>query len=458
MGNATNCIRRAACFLVMASVMLSAREFDFGKESGRRYASAYGKAVTLTPFAGGMSASFSDQAPKTFLRKGFCVRLKPPIFLNSFTGIRLELDNPEIFRAAGVYLIDTDSNFYSAEAKKTEGIMHFSPEEIKFRYNEKGKSGKTLNIRPFQTMIIYVEPLRVNQGKNYEFRLKKVIFEEPGGKVSALRTGWDDPDWSALKEVSLREPVWQQTAAPGDGGTSWYLRIHPSDDRILVQSCDMGGNYMTWNASKSYSSINDPDWTFPRIAYISAADFCLKAPEIGYIGTEGNGIFKTVDLGKHWRPVDTSSLEMKFNWKFPRIPVSALSVHPENPDNVWAGIGYPRRLEYRGGGNRRLPQGLIHSTDGGMTWTHLDRAFPKDEMALAILFFKGFPDLIVVGTDGGVYRSDDGGKNFQSISAGLPLPTYFGGFDGIVDPKTGKPVLAAALEAEYQEKDRKSVV
>jgi len=161
---------------------------------------------------------------------------------------------------------------------------------------------------------------------------------------------------------------WEQTSAPGDGGTSWYLRIHPSDDKILVQSCDMGGNYMTWNGSKSYSSINDADWTFPRIAYISAADFCTSAPETGYIGTEGNGLFKTTDKGKSWQKIDTSALEMKFKWAFPRIPVSALSVNPQNPQEVWAGIGYPRRNEYRGGYRRRLPQGLIHSTDGGKTW------------------------------------------------------------------------------------------
>ncbi len=276
-----------------------------------------------------------------------------------------------------------------------------------------------------------------------------VISVLAGAGLSESSIDWLNPDWASLRLSSLKKPEWRQTAAPGDGGTSWYLRIHPCDDRILVQSCDMGGNYMTWDASASYSSINDADWTFPRISYISAADFCRAVPQIGYLGTESNGIFKTVDCGKTWVPVSTVTLESKFNQRYPRVPISALSVNPGDPDEVWAGIGYPRRYEYRGGGKRRLPQGLIHSSDGGSTWTHFDAIFPKDEMALAILFFKGFPDTLIVGTDGGIYRSDDGGRKFRSISAGLPLPAYFGGFDGVIDLKTGQIVVTAALEAEY---------
>ncbi len=265
--------------------------------------------------------------------------------------------------------------------------------------------------------------------------------------LSAAPAVYDDAaDWSQLAPVSEKEFVWRQFA-PGDGGTSWYLRIHPADDRIMVQSCDMSASYITFDASRSYESCNDPDWGFPRMHYLSAVDFCAANPDVGYAGSESNGVFKTVDRGKSWSRVSTAPLERIFTWKFPRVPVSALAVHPADPNEVWIGMGFSRRLESTG--RRRLPQGLAVSRDGGKNWTHLANAFPKNEMALAILFFPELPDTVIVGTDGGIHRSDDRGATFRSIAGNLPKGNTFGGFDGVLDPVTKKIVVAAALEAQY---------
>ena len=150
-----------------------------------------------------------------------------------------------------------------------------------------------------------------------------------------------EADWSRLDIASDPAFVWEQKA-PGDGGTSWYLRIHPGDSGCMVQSCDMSASYITHDASRSYRSINNPDWRFPRLHYISGADFCLKAPDVGYAGTESNGIFKTTDRGRSWQRISTTSIERIFDWKFARIPISTLSVDPLNPDIKHGERLYPK--------------------------------------------------------------------------------------------------------------------
>lgn len=432
-------------------IVLLAVTFDLKPQNLWKETIPYGDRATLSCNAGtGVTASFSDESNASWCNKGISVKLLPKIRWDAFEKLTIT-GNWRTFAKIGVQLIDENGSFWSAskevDPENTQKIT-FPKREILFRYNTKGKKTDASDHSfPLIRILVFGTTPAVNTGAKYVLTVSEIDFASADAKP--VQTNWIDPEWASLRQDSLARPVWKQTAAPGDGGTSWYLRIHPSDDKILVQSCDMGGNYMTWDASRSYHSINHSDWTFPRISYISAADFCLAAPEVGYLGTESNGIFKTTDKGKTWTPVSTSAIEAEFKGRYPRVPISALAVNPENPDIVWAGIGYPRRYEYRGGGKRRLPNGLIFSGDGGKTWTRRAGIFPKDEMALAILFFRGFPNTLIVGTDGGVYRSDDGGRTFRSISAGLPLPTYFGGFDGVVDPKNGDITVAAALEAEY---------
>ncbi|MBR7121623.1 MAG: hypothetical protein IKC94_05230 [Lentisphaeria bacterium] len=259
-------------------------------------------------------------------------------------------------------------------------------------------------------------------------------------------------NWGTLDVSSRSDLVWQQLS-PGDGGTSWYLRIHPADAMCMVQSCDMSASYITFDGSRSYQSVNDPDWGFPRMHYLSAVDFCEAFPDTGFAGSESNGIFKTTDRGRTWQRVSTAQIERIFGGKFPRVPISALSVDPEDPNEVWAGIGFPRRLEIRG--KRRLPQGLIVSRDGGSNWEHLPSAFPAGEMALRIVMLRQLPGHIFVVTDGGIHVSADNGRSFAPMTAGLPENMTFCDLDGVFDAASGQVILTCTMESVYREENGK---
>lgn len=256
-----------------------------------------------------------------------------------------------------------------------------------------------------------------------------------------------NPDWTQINPRSSEDFVWKQIS-PGDGGTSFYHRIHPGDENTIIESCDMAASYVSHDGGQSFASINDCDWNFPRLHYLSGVDFCLSAPDIGYAGAETNGCFKTTDRGNTWQPLSTESLEKEFDGKFKRVPISTVAVHPNNPDIVWIAMGFPRRLEIKG--KRRLPQGLAVSKDGGKTWTHITDAFPRSEMGLSIRILPECPHCIFVGTDNGVYISQDDGVTFRSIAGNLPSICGHGEIDAVYDKANRCVVLAACLESQWE--------
>jgi hypothetical protein len=82
-------------------------------------------------------------------------------------------------------------------------------------------------------------------------------------------------------------------------------------------------------------------------ANIYSIDQCAASPNIMYAGTEPGEVYKSIDQGQNWIQV-TKTIDFGSG-------VSAVEVHPTNPDYILAG------------GNL----GLFRSTDGGVTWTNI---------------------------------------------------------------------------------------
>lgn len=121
---------------------------------------------------------------------------------------------------------------------------------------------------------------------------------------------------------------------------------------------------------------------------IYCIDQSLSHPNIVYCGTEGSEIFKSTDKGLNWfcvsRDYDISA-------------VTALEVHPTNPDIVFAGE------------NRNIRR----SVDGGATWEIVlsdTDMWPND-----ILINPGQDQIVLAATAHGLYRSEDGGDQWTRL-------------------------------------------
>ena len=107
-----------------------------------------------------------------------------------------------------------------------------------------------------------------------------------------------------------------------------------------------------------------------------------------YVGTIGEGIFRSIDGG--------ASFQRAADGMFVECHVRALVVHPREPRTLWLGT----------------EQGLFRSDNGADSWQRVESPL-NGQQIWSILLSPLRPETIFVGTcPSRLYRSDDGGKSW----------------------------------------------
>ncbi len=131
-------------------------------------------------------------------------------------------------------------------------------------------------------------------------------------------------------------------------------------------------------------------------------------PSVFYIGVNNGGVWKTNDYGRTWNPI--------FD-KQPTGSVGDIAVSESNPNVVFVGSGEGIQRP-----DLSIGDGVYKSTDAGKTWTNMGLKDgqqiggiiidPKNEnrVFVAVLGHPYGPN-----TERGVYRSVDGGKNWERV-------------------------------------------
>src|SRR6266852_1600443 len=131
-------------------------------------------------------------------------------------------------------------------------------------------------------------------------------------------------------------------------------------------------------------------------------------PEVYYFGSVGGGVWKTNDAGRTWNPIFDSQ---------PVASIGAIALAPSNPEIIYVGSGEADMRSSISTGN-----GMYKSNDGGKTWVLIGLA--DSRQIGRILIDPKDPNKLYVAALGhaygpnperGVFRSNDGGKNWQRI-------------------------------------------
>jgi photosystem II stability/assembly factor-like uncharacterized protein len=162
-------------------------------------------------------------------------------------------------------------------------------------------------------------------------------------------------------------------------------------------------------------------------------------PNEYYFGATGGGLWKSTDGGTEWAPVTDGQISSS--------SVGAVAVCPDDPDVVYIGMG---EVDLRG--NVIPGDGVYKSTDGGKKWTHLGLA--DTQMIGRIQVDPGNCNNVYVAAQGhvwgknterGVFRSTDGGANWQRV---LFVNDQTGAADLAMDPADPKVLYAGMWQVQ----------
>jgi len=122
--------------------------------------------------------------------------------------------------------------------------------------------------------------------------------------------------------------------------------------------------------------------------------------QVIYIATNDGGIWKSTDGGTNWAP--------KTDF-MPSLSMGAVALDPGNPSIVYAGTGNL----FDGGGVFFKGIGIYKSIDTGETWSILNPGGIFSNRGINRIVFPA-PNVLLVATNVGLFRSVNGGLNFGS--------------------------------------------
>jgi photosystem II stability/assembly factor-like uncharacterized protein len=240
---------------------------------------------------------------------------------------------------------------------------------------------------------------------------------------------------------------------PFRGGRSVAVAGVASDPKTYYLGATGGGVWKTTDAGLSWLPISDG---FFKTGSVGAIAIAGSDPNTIYVGmgeacvrgnaSNGDGVYKSIDGGRTWRNV---GLEQTYH-------IGAVVVHPKNPDIVYvAAVGHlwgpnPERGVYRStDGGQNWKQVLTRGPDTGAADIAMDPSNPR-------VLYAGFWEasrkpwrLDSGGANGGIWKSTDGGDNWQDLSHAPGLPRGVEGRIGItVSPANPERVWAIVEAAD----------
>ncbi|WP_224490951.1 WD40/YVTN/BNR-like repeat-containing protein [Robertkochia flava] len=201
------------------------------------------------------------------------------------------------------------------------------------------------------------------------------------------------------------------------------VRVAPS---TFYLGATGGGVWKTDDYGKNWKNVSDGFFSTPSIGAIAVVQ---NDPNIVYVGTgsdglrsnviEGRGMYKSIDGGTTWDFIGLPDVGQ----------IGAVRIHPDNHNIVYvAAIGKAFRSNPE--------RGVYKTTNGGKTWEKV-LSISEETGVYDIEFLPSNPEILFAtawkaerkpwsiisgGTpsEGGIYKSVDGGKSWDKITKGLP--------------------------------------
>ena len=307
---------------------------------------------------------------------------------------------------------------------------------------------------------------------------------------------------STQNYAKKNKEAWQLAGPTNVGGRVTDIEMFVDDLNTIFVGTASGGIFKSSNRGTTWTPIFDNEAT------LSIGDMAIASDKSIYVGTgeanagggslayDGVGVYKSTDQGNTWEwkglaevgsigqvvvnpnnpaEVYVAAMGQLFknntargvyksqdggdSWKqvlFVSDSTGAidLAIHPTNPQIVyaamWERIRRPNNRQYGG-----ATSGIYKSEDGGNSWVELTNDLPRlaaEKGRIGIALAPSNPDIIMaiyadaIGFLEGIYKSEDGGNNWTTISSvsSVSFMWWFGKI--FIDPIDSETVFVPALD------------
>jgi len=258
---------------------------------------------------------------------------------------------------------------------------------------------------------------------------------------------------------------------PHRGGRTVGAVGVPQEPNVFYIGVNNGGVWKTTDYGRTWFPIFDDQPTGsigdvavapsnPNVVYVGSGEG-IQRPDLSV----GNGMYKSTDAGKTWThlgledaqqigglaidpndenrvfvavlghpygPNTTRGVYRSLNggktwervlYKDENTGAVQVAIDPKNPNIIYADMWAGRQGPWENGAWNGPESGLYKSIDGGTTWKKLTTGLPTVKQGLGRIGFCIAPSdpnrlfaTVDAGDEGGMYRSDDGGETWKSIS------------------------------------------
>jgi photosystem II stability/assembly factor-like uncharacterized protein len=182
--------------------------------------------------------------------------------------------------------------------------------------------------------------------------------------------------------------TWTSTGEEIIEDTVVDVAIHPTNANVIIAGTAYGGLYRSIDSGDSWTRVGE---SLSDITFYSVV-FAPSNPSIVYAGGY-TSIYMSYDGGKTWTTADSS---------FPTGYIEGLAIHPSDPETVLVGA-------------KHFPRGGVYKRTDSSDNFSLKATGMTDTFVLDIEQDPIDPDILYAATWGaGIFRSDDGGKNWDS--------------------------------------------
>ncbi len=255
---------------------------------------------------------------------------------------------------------------------------------------------------------------------------------------------------SPLDSLKITGLSWREVGPALTSGRISDIAVNPDNPFEYYVATSSGGVWKTINSGVTYTPIFDNEGSYS----IGCVSLDPNNPSVVWIGTGennnqrsvayGDGVYKSVDGGSSWTHMGLKTSEH----------IGKIIVHPDNSDVVFVAAIGPL---WRSGGER----GLYKTMDGGKNWTAVltvdehtgvnDLVMdPRDPDVLYAVTYQRRRHVFTYvggGPGSGIHKSTDGGESWTKIDKGLPT-TEIGRIGLAISPADPEYIYAIVEAAD----------